>query len=188
MSTFLSSCGLRRLFLLFLVQIVLVTGAALNGTVHAAPPLPDQGVSQDTDDRITAVQGLVTGTVQQVGFRASIFRLAIQYNLAGWDENLPDGTVRFLLQGPRSRIGKVVGLIPKADPKGNVSGISTEDVPVSPDLRAFTVRGWTSKSRGYSKPTDLVFPLRSPDTLVSRKEANRVYHGILATIESARGE
>jgi len=92
MSTFPSSCCLLRLFLLFLVQIVLVTGAALTGTVHAAPLLPDQEVSEDTDDRITALQGLVTGTVQQVGFRASIFQLAIQCNLAGWDENLPDGT------------------------------------------------------------------------------------------------
>jgi len=179
MSTFLSNCGIPRLFLLSLVQIILVTGPGPAGTIHAASLMSGQEVSEDTDDRIDAVQGLVTGTVQQVGFRAAIFRLAIQYNLAGWDENLPDGTVRFLLQGPRSRIEKVVGLIPKADPKGRVSGISTEHVPVSPDLRAFTVRGWTSKSRGYSKPTDLVFQLRSPDTPVSRKEANRTYHGIL---------
>ena len=174
-----SAGTMLHLLLLSLLSAVLVMAPVATGTIHAESAGSVQEVSEDTDDRIDAVQGLVTGTVQQVGFHAAIFRLAIQYNMAGWDENLPDGTVRFLLQGPRSRIDKVVGLIPSADPKGRVSGISTEHVPVSPDLRAFTVRGWTSKSRGYSKPTDLVFQLRSPDTPVSRKEANRTYHGIL---------
>lgn len=176
-----SRSGGRRsqLLLPLLLSTLLVMSSVPAGTIHAAPALPGGTISDAANDPVDAVQGLVSGKVQQVGFRAAIFRLAIQYNLAGWDENLADGTVRFLLQGPRSRIEKVLALIPHADPKGTVSGITTEKVTVSPTLRVFTVRGWTSKSRGYAKPTDLVFSLRSPDGPVSRKEAKRIYHGIL---------
>jgi acylphosphatase len=171
--------GKNLLLLLLLLPMLLVMLSVPTGTIHAAQVLPGETISDEAHDPVDAVQGLVSGKVQQVGFRAAIFRLAIQYNLAGWDENLPDGTVRFLLQGPRSRIEQVLALIPQVDPKGNVSGISTDHVTVSPTLRTFTVRGWTSKSRGYAKPTDLVFPLRSPDGTVSPKDANLTYHGIL---------
>jgi acylphosphatase len=167
------------LLLLSLLPTLLVMLSVPTGTIRAAAILPAETVSDEANDPVDAVQGLVSGKVQQVGFRAAIFQLAIQYNLAGWDENLPDGTVRFLLQGPRSRIENVLSLIPQADPKGNVAGISTEKVPVSPALRTFTVRDWTSKSRGYANPTDLAFSLRSPDGPVSRQEAKRTYHRIL---------
>jgi acylphosphatase len=158
-----------------LIAIVLV----LAGAFHGVSASPAEKSVDSARDPVEAVQGLVSGKVQQVGFRAAIFRLAIQYNLAGWAENLPDGTVRFLLQGPRSRVKAVLALIPQADPKGTVSDISTSTATVSPTLRIFTVRGWTSKSRGYAKPTDLVFSLRSPDGTVSPEEASRMYHGIL---------
>jgi acylphosphatase len=174
------SVGRKNLLLLpFLLSTLLVMLAVPTGTIHAAPVLPGETISHEANDQFEAVQGLVRGNVQQVGFRAAIFRLAIRYNLAGWDENLPDGTVRFLLQGPRSRIENVLALIPQADPKGNVAGISTEKVPLSPALRTFTVRDWTSKSRGYANPTDLVFSLRFPDGPVSQQEAKQTYHRIL---------
>ena len=42
---------------------------------------------------VTAVSGIVTGDVQEVGFRAMIQRRAIQYNLAGSVENTNDKSV-----------------------------------------------------------------------------------------------
>lgn len=179
-----SRSGGGKIFFLLLLPLpmLLVMLSAPTGAIHAAPLVPGESTSDAVHDPVDAVQGLVSGKVQQVGFRAAIFRLAIQYNLAGWDENLPDGTVRFLLQGPRSRVEKVLALIPQADPKGTVSGISTAKTAVSPTLRNFTVRGWTSKSRDYTKPTDLVFSLRSPDSPVSPKEASRMYHEILKEV------
>ena len=80
--------------------------------------------------------------------------LALALFLAGWDKNLPDGTVRFLLQGHRSRLDRALAGIPTGDPKARVDGISTEQVPAASDLGSFVVRGWTSKSRGYEGPTD----------------------------------
>lgn len=171
--------GKRLYHLLAILPAIVAIVLALAGAFHGVSAAPVEKSGDSALDPVDAIQGLVRGKVQQVGFRASVFRLAIQYNLAGWDENLPDGTVRFLLQGPRSRIENVLTLMPQADAKGSVAGISTKKVPVSPALRTFTVRDWTSKSRGYAKPTDLVFTLRSPDGTVSRQEANRTYHRIL---------
>jgi hypothetical protein len=48
---------------------------------------------------VTAVSGIVTGNVQEVGFRAMIQRRAIRYNLAGSVENKNDKSVQFFLQG-----------------------------------------------------------------------------------------
>jgi hypothetical protein len=74
--------------------------------------------------------------------------------LAGWDENLQGRTVHFLLQGHQSRLDRVLVGIPPRDSKARVDGISTEQVPAASDLGSFMVRGWTSKSRGYERPTD----------------------------------
>jgi hypothetical protein len=43
---------------------------------------------------VTAVSGIVTGNVQEVGFRAMIQRRAIQYNLAGSDLPTSRATLR----------------------------------------------------------------------------------------------
>ena len=80
--------------------------------------------------------------------------LALALFLAGWDENLPDETVRFLLQGHRFRLDRVLAGIPTGDSKARVDGISTEQVPAAFDLGSFVVHGWTSKSRGYEGWTD----------------------------------
>ena len=55
---------------------------------------------------VTAASGIVTGNVQEVGFRAMIQRRAIQYNLAGSVENKNDKSVQFFLQGDEDRIDK----------------------------------------------------------------------------------
>jgi acylphosphatase len=54
---------------------------------------------------VSAVSGIVTGNVQEVGFRAMIQRRAIQYNLAGSVENENDKSVQFFLQGDKDRRG-----------------------------------------------------------------------------------
>ena len=38
----------------------------------------------------SAITGVVKGKVQKVGFRAYLFKIAIQYNLSGYVQNLPD--------------------------------------------------------------------------------------------------
>jgi acylphosphatase len=49
---------------------------------------------------------------------------------------------------------------------------------LDPNLRTFTIVGWTSQSRKISNPYDLVFNLRPADDLISAKEAKVVWNTI----------
>jgi acylphosphatase len=60
--------------------------------------------SNAADMNVMAVSGVVTGNVQEVGFRAMIQKQAIQYNLAGSAENDNDKSVRFILQGAKDQV------------------------------------------------------------------------------------
>lgn len=172
-------CLIVRLFLFALLPTLLVTAPVPIDPAYAETALSGTTVNDEALDQIDAVQVTVRGTFRQEELRAAVFRLAIRHNLAGWDATFPDGTVRFLFQGHRSSIEQLVSEIPRAVPTGCVSGISPEKVPVSPELRTFTIRGWTSGRHGSAKPADLIFTLRSPDGPVSPKEASRIYQKIL---------
>ncbi|MBD2211916.1 acylphosphatase [Nostoc linckia FACHB-104] len=133
-------------------------------------------------DTVVAVQGIVTGKVQQVGFRAFLFKLAIQYNLAGWDQNLSDGTVEFVWQGQKSRIEQAVAQIPTGNKKAIVDRVLTKSIPVIAKQNTFVVRGWTSVSRHYFKPTDLTFKLRDDNSIISAKAAQKTYKKMIRPI------
>ena len=58
-----------------------------------------------------AIQAIVTGNDQQVGFRALVMKQAIEYNLAGSAVNDPNQTVHFVLQGDKKRIASALATI-----------------------------------------------------------------------------
>lgn len=60
---------------------------------------------------MTQVHAYYSGTVQGVGFRYSVQRLAAQANLKGWVKNLDDGRVEMVVQGDRSVIEALLGNI-----------------------------------------------------------------------------
>jgi acylphosphatase len=127
---------------------------------------------------VTAVSGIVTGNVQEVGFRAMIQRRAIQYNLAGSVENKSDESVQFFLQGDDDRIDKALNDIRKGTKKSSDVNVSVSPASVRPDLQTFTVIGWTSVTRNITQPYDLVFNLRPDDTTISKDEAKKVWSAI----------
>jgi acylphosphatase len=130
---------------------------------------------------IEAVSGSVSGNVQKVGFRAMILKQAIEYNLAGSAKNNPDGTVQFSLQGEENRIDQAVMVIRKGTKKSSNVKVSISPTAVDPTLNKFTVVAWTSISRHITNAYDLVFPLRTNDKMLPKKEAKEVYHEILKT-------
>jgi acylphosphatase len=131
---------------------------------------------------IKAVSGIVTGNVQEVGFRAMIQRRAIEYNLAGSVENKNDKSVQFLLQGDEDRIDKALNAMRKGTKKSSNVNISVSPASIRPDLQTFTVVGWTSVSRNITEPHDLIFNLRPDNTTISKHETKRVW---LAVCEKA---
>ncbi len=128
---------------------------------------------------LEAVEGWVYGNVQQVGFRAFIFKQAIRYNLGGSIDNQPDGSVHFILQGHPNRIEEALALIRKGPAKANVTDVKENAISVRQDINSVTVKGWTSKSRNFDHPVDLVYPLRSDDGVLSPAEASGIFKKIL---------
>jgi len=137
-----------------------------------------------TSGEASAQQEAVTGTVsgeaiQKVGFRAMIQKQAIMYDLAGVARNVPDGTVSISLQGDKDRIEKVLEAIRVGSKKSSRNNaVSVTDAALDPNLKTFTVYGWTSTSRNITNPYDLVFQLRRANDEISRKEAAAVWNSI----------
>jgi acylphosphatase len=142
------------------------------------------GVATMAAGAATAQQEAILATVvgekvQKVGYRALIQKQAIMYNLAGYARNDPDGTVGVRLQGDKNRIDKALQAVSagnRASSQANVVGVSS--TPLDPNLKTFTILGWTSQSRDISNPYDLVFRLRPTDDEISAKEAKAVWDTI----------
>ena len=135
------------------------------------------GAASAQEEAITAT---VTGeAIQKVGFRAMIQKEAIMLNLAGSARNNPDGTVKVSLQGDKGRIDQVLAAI-RAGSKKSSKDNTIAQVPaaVDPNLKSFTVFGWTSTTRNITNPYDLVFPLRSGNDEISRHDAKAVWNKI----------
>jgi acylphosphatase len=141
--------------------------------------------ANDQQEAITAT--IMGEMVQKVGYRAMIQKQAIMYNLAGYARNDADGTVGVRLQSNKDRIEKTLEAISagtKTSSKANIIGeIQTV---LDPNLRTFTIFGWTSQSRKISNPYDLVFNLRPADDPISSKEAKVVWNTIAES--TLRGE
>jgi acylphosphatase len=151
-------------------QSLYIVGALMSCTLVTVAPARDA--------KVAAVSGVVTGNVQQVGFRAMIQKQAIEYNLAGSAENNSDKSVHFVLQGASDRIDQALAAIHNGTKKSSNVKVSTAPAAVDASLKTFTVVGWTSVSRGISHPYDLVFDLRPDDTTIKKHEAKQVWLGI----------
>ncbi|MDK3157519.1 acylphosphatase [Kamptonema cortianum] len=128
-----------------------------------------------------AVQGIVTGTVQKVGFRAHILKTAIRYNLAGMTKNQDDGTVIFTLQGDSKRIERALNEIRAGTKKSTVESVTVTPAEFNPAINTFTVLAWTSHSRKITTPYDLIFTQRQKDDIISRAAAKKEFDRILET-------
>jgi acylphosphatase len=127
-----------------------------------------------------AITGAVSGEqIQKVGFRAMIQKHAIMYNLAGYARNNPDGTVSISLQGDKGRIDSTLDAIRTGTKRSSRNNtVNATSAPLDPNLKTFTVFGWTSTSRNITNPYDLVFRLRSSDAAITKKEAETVWNSI----------
>jgi acylphosphatase len=127
-----------------------------------------------------AITGAVSGEqIQKVGFRAMIQKQAIMHNLAGYARNNTDGTVSISLQGDKDRIDRTLEAIRAGSKRSSRDNtISVASAPLDPNLKTFTVFGWTSTSRNITNPYDLVFQLRPASDEISKKEAETVWNSI----------
>ena len=149
----------------------------LAAVVASASDVSTAGAAGGSQAAITAT--VAGAAIQKVGFRAMIQKQAIMYNLGGFARNNPDGTVNVSLQGDQDRIDKTLAVIRAGSKKSSKDNtISQAPAPVDPNLKTFTVFGWTSTSRNITNPYDLVFSLRAANDQISGQEAKAVWNKI----------
>ena len=83
---------------------------------------------------------VLTGEVQDAGFRGKVMRIAQKLDLLGYIENLPNGTVRVICEGPEEAINDFVGKLDIHDDDIDVEDISLEWSDVTGEFKWFEVK------------------------------------------------
>ncbi|MER6071685.1 carbamoyltransferase HypF [Streptomyces sp. NPDC001817] len=92
----------------------------------------------------------VRGTVQGVGFRPYVHRLAVGLGLAGFVGNTGDGVI-VEVEGPADEVGRFcAALAEQPPPLATVNGIAGEDLPATGDTEPFTIRS-TDRAGGRTQ-------------------------------------
>ena len=96
----------------------------------------------DSTVRLTAQ---VTGWVQGVGFRWSTYSLAQSLSLVGFAENLANGDVLVIAEGPRDRCQQVLDWLNGNGPRtvrrpGRVTAVQAAWSPATGEFRRFSTR------------------------------------------------
>ncbi|MDA8107555.1 MAG: acylphosphatase [Betaproteobacteria bacterium] len=66
----------------------------------------------------------ITGSVQGVGFRESLRRVAEREGVGGWVRNRADGSVEALVQGPEAAVQRVLTWARRGPPAARVAALS----------------------------------------------------------------
>ncbi|MCB8882329.1 acylphosphatase [Acidisoma cellulosilytica] len=126
-----------------------------------------------------AIQAIVTGDDEGVGFRAAVMKQAIAYNLSGSAENDANNIVKVTLQGRGKRIDKAIDALRAGTEESSGLTIETKPAEIQPHLETFTIIGWTSCRRQITTPYTLIFTLRKDDDKITPEEAEAEWHKIL---------
>ena len=81
------------------------------------------------------------GRVQGVNFRATTQRIARQLNLAGWVQNLDDGTVEAVVEGPEHVIRSLVERLQAESHPAKVKRVRESWGEATGEFANFEVRG-----------------------------------------------
>ncbi len=79
-------------------------------------------------NRQSALDVVVSGRVQGVGYRFFCLRKANEYGICGWARNCPDGTVQVLAVGRDEAVKEFVAELGRGPTFGKVENIAVNDV------------------------------------------------------------
>ncbi len=86
-----------------------------------------------------AVQAIVSGRVQGVGFRQGCRQMARSLGLVGWVRNQADGTVEVFAQGETDDLDRLVTWLWSGPAGAAVTGVESNMVAVDRTLRDFFI-------------------------------------------------
>ncbi len=97
------------------------------------------------DASVRAIEAVVRGHVQGVGFRWFVLRQAAVLDVSGWVANELDGAVRVVAEGPAEQVGLLLAALRDGPPGADVTGVSVTERPATGGFDRFSVRsGWHS--------------------------------------------
>lgn len=86
------------------------------------------------------LRALVRGRVQMVGFRQFVRVHAGRLGLHGTVENLPDGRVECIVEGPRPHLDSLLALIHRGPGAARVDGVDATILPATGGLPLLRTR------------------------------------------------
>lgn len=69
----------------------------------------------------------ISGKVQRVGFRYSIYNLALFYSIKGWVKNLDNGDVEAIFEGKKEDLDKILEFCKKGPFLANVEDVEIKN-------------------------------------------------------------
>ncbi len=91
-------------------------------------------------DKTVRLHAVITGRVQQVGFRNFAEEAADQLNLTGWVRNLYSGEVEIVAEGNERSLRQLSELLKAGPPMAFVRDYREEFSPATGEFRSFQVR------------------------------------------------
>lgn len=85
------------------------------------------------------VEAHIHGRVQGVFFRHHTRLQALQCGLRGTVENLPNGTVRVVANGPRDKLEELVGWLRHGPELAHVAQVNVQWLPVQQEVEGFRI-------------------------------------------------
>lgn len=93
-----------------------------------------------------AVKAVVSGQVQQVGYRQACRQVARSLGLVGWARNLADGRVEVFAQGENEGVDRLVEWLWSGPGLAVVTGVESDVVAADRSLRDFFIHPNPMKS------------------------------------------
>ena len=83
---------------------------------------------------------VISGRVQNVGFRYFTQNAAAREGVAGWVQNLPDGRVEVFVEGDEDAVTRVERAIRSGPPGARVDTVYVQDDEASGTLKGFRIK------------------------------------------------
>lgn len=83
---------------------------------------------------------VISGRVQNVGFRYFTQNAAAREGVAGWVQNLPDGRVEAFVEGDEDAVTRVERAIRSGPPGARVDNVDVQDDEAAGALKGFRIK------------------------------------------------
>ena len=83
---------------------------------------------------------VISGRVQNVGFRYFTQNAAAREGVAGWVQNLPDGRVEVFVEGDEDAVTRVERAIRSGPPGARVDTVDVQDDEAAGALKGFRIK------------------------------------------------